>query len=205
MNTEILIIRHAKSTANDNGMFGGITDYDLSNEGMKQANDLAIRLKNVNINKIYSSPLKRAINTIKPTAVMKNLDINVVQDLIEINVGSWENVHRDDLRKMYPDENNYIDETEYYTGMIGQEETVDVSNRMYNAISNIAKNNLGKTVIVTSHVVAIRAFLCKIMNIPFEKTKEQIGDLGNTSITKIIYKEDENKFEVIYLGKYNVD
>ena len=72
---------------------------------------------------------------------------------------------------------------------------------MYNAILDIAKDNIGKTVVVTSHVVAIRAFLCKIMNIPFEKTKEQIGNLGNTSITKIVYNNDKERFDVIYLGK----
>lgn len=201
METEILIIRHAKSIANDNGMFGGITDYDLSQEGLNQADALALRLKDVHIDKIYSSPLKRAINTIKPTAIIKNQEINIVDDLREINVGLWEDILRDDLRKMYPEENKYIDETEYYTGMIGQEETVDVSDRMYNAILDIAKDNIGKTVVVTSHVVAIRAFLCKIMNIPFEKTKEQIGNLGNTSITKIVYNNDKEKFDVIYLGK----
>ena len=174
METEILIIRHAKSIANDNGMFGGITDYDLSQEGLNQADALALRLKNVHIDKIYSSPLKRAINTIKPTAIIKNQEINIVDDLREINVGLWEDILRDDLRKMYPEENKYIDETEYYTGMIGQEETVDVSDRMYNAILDIAKNNIGKTVVVTSHVVAIRAFLCKIMNIPLKKQRNKL-------------------------------
>lgn len=201
METELLIIRHAKSIANDTGMFGGITDYDLSQEGIKQSDALALKLKDIDVDKIYSSPLKRAINTIKPTATMKNLEINVVDDLREINVGSWENISRDILRKMYPEENRYIDETEFYTGMIGQEETLDVSNRMYNAILKIAKDNIGKKVIITSHIVAIRAFLCKIMNIPFEETKEKIGNLENTSITKIIYNSDQDRFNIIYLGK----
>ena len=201
MNTIIYMIRHAKSIANDNGMFGGITDYDLSKEGLMQAEALAERLRNYEIDKIYCSPLKRAIQTITPTAKMKNMDINIDDGLIEINVGTWEDILRDDLRKMYPEENKYIDETEFYTGMDGQEETIDVANRMYNAILKIAKNNLNKKVIITSHIVAMRAFLCKIMNIPFEQTKEKIGNLGNTSINKIIYDDETNKFEVEYLGK----
>ena len=201
MKTIIYMIRHAKSIANDNGMFGGITDYDLSKEGLMQAEALAERLRNYEIDKIYCSPLKRAIQTITPTAKMKNMDINIDDGLIEINVGTWEDILRDDLRKMYPEENKYIDETEFYTGMDGQEETIDVANRMYNAILKIAKNNLNKKVIITSHIVAMRAFLCKIMNIPFEQTKEKIGNLGNTSINKIIYDDETNKFEVEYLGK----
>ena len=201
MKTIIYMIRHARSIANDNGMFGGITDYELSQEGLLQAFALEKRLKDYKFDKIYSSPLKRAIQTITPTAKSKKMDIDVIDDLREINVGTWEDVLRDDLRKMYPKENKYIDETEFYTGMIGQEETSDVANRMYNAILEIAKNNLGKSIIITSHVVAMRAFLCKIMNIPFEKTKEKIGDLVNTSITKVIYNDETNKFEVEYLSK----
>ncbi len=201
MHTELLIIRHAKSLANTTGMFGGITDYDLSQEGLEQAEALVKRLEDVDIDKIYSSPLKRAVNTIKPTSVMKNLEINIVDDLREINVGTWEDTLVEDLRKMYPEECKYIDETDYYTGMAGQEETIDVSNRMYNAILKISKDNIGKTVVITSHIVAIRAFLCKVMNIPFEDTKKKIGNLGNTSITKIIYNNDENKFNVEYIGK----
>ncbi len=201
MKTIIYMIRHARSIANDNGMFGGITDYELSQEGLLQAFALEKRLKDYKFDKIYSSPLKRAIQTITPTAKSKKMDIDVIDDLREINVGTWEDVLRDDLRKMYPKENKYIDETEFYTGMIGQEDTSDVANRMYNAILEIAKNNLGKSIIITSHVVAMRAFLCKIMNIPFEKTKERIGHLGNTSITKVIYNDETNKFEVEYLSK----
>ena len=201
MKTIIYIIRHAKSIANDNGMFGGITDYELSQDGIKQAETLADRLNDYQIDKIYSSPLKRAISTIVPTAIMKKQDIITDDGLREINVGSWENVLRDDLRRMYPEENKYIDETEFYTGMKNQEETIDVANRMYNTILKIAKDNLNKTIIITSHIVAIRAFLCKIMNIPFEETKKRIGDIGNTTITKVIYDEETNNFEVEYIGK----
>ena len=201
MKTTIYMIRHAKSIANDSGLFGGITDYELSHEGLMQSDALANRLKDYEFDKIYCSPLKRAIQTISPTANMKNMDINIDNDLREINVGTWENILRDDLRKMYPEENKYIDETEYYTGMAGQEETIDVANRMYGTILKIAKDNLNKNIIITSHIVAIRAFLCKIMNIPFEQTKEKIGNLGNTSITKVIYDDETNKFEVEYLGK----
>lgn len=200
MKTTIYIIRHAKSIANENGLFGGITDYELSSEGLDQAEKLATKLKDYKIDNIYSSPLKRAIQTIKPTSIMKSKSINIVDNLREINVGTWENVLRDDLRKQYPDENEYIDKTEYYCNMIGQEETIDVANRMLNTIKELAINNIDKSIIIVSHIVAIRAFLCKILNIPFEQTKEKIGHLGNTSITKILYDNTDKKFEVIELG-----
>ena len=200
METTIYIIRHAKSVANEKGLFGGITDYELSKEGLIQAENLAIRLKDYKIDNIYCSPLKRAIQTINPTAMEKNKPVVIIDNLREINVGTWENVLRDELRKQFPKENKYIDETEYYCGIEGQEETIDVANRMFNCIKDLAQKNINKTIIVTSHLVAIRAFLCKIMNMPFEKTKESIGDLGNTSITEVIYNNDTNEFKVVKLG-----
>jgi len=203
MKTIIYIVRHAKSIANENGLFGGITDYELSKEGLQQAENLAIRLKKYEIDNIYSSPLKRAIQTITPTSIIKNKKINIIDDLREINVGTWENILRDELRIKYPKENKYIDETEYYCGMLGQEETCDVANRMYNSIKKIAEDNTNQTIIITSHIVAIRAFLCKILDIPFEQTKEKIGHLSNTSITKVIYDNDIKKFEVIELNNMN--
>lgn len=194
MNTKIYLIRHGKSIANDTGLFGGITDYELSETGKRQAEELKNKLKS--IDKIYSSPLKRAIQTIQPLAAKLGQEINIEPDLIEINVGEWENISRDILRKMYPEENKYIDETEHFAGMKGQEDTSEVAERMYNALKKIAEDNKGKCIICVSHIVAIRAFICKIKNYPFSKTKELIGDIPNTGYLIIEY--DHNKHKFIY-------
>jgi len=57
----------------------------LTEVGLQQAKQLAERLKDLDIDAIYSSPLSRCIDTIKPLALEKNLKINIVDDLIEIN------------------------------------------------------------------------------------------------------------------------
>lgn len=200
MNTRILLIRHAQSIANENGMFGGITDYPLSKSGQAQANSLAKKLEKYEIKKIYSSPLKRAIQTISPSAKFFNKEILIDDNLIEMNVGTWENQLRDELRKKYPETNKYIDETEYYTGMEGQEDTAHVADRMFKAVTKIAKENKGKTIVIVSHYVAINAFLCKIMNIPFEQTKLKIGGIKNTGITEIECDIENSTFNVIKIG-----
>lgn len=201
MRTKILLIRHAKSIANKKGLFGGITDYPLCEEGFKQAEELSEKLLNISdikVDKIYSSPLLRAKQTIEPYAKSSNKRIIIEDDLKEMNVGSWEDCLRDDLRKKYPEINKAIDETEYYCGMEGQEETIDVAIRMKNIITKIAKENQGKDIIIVSHSVAIRAFLCLILNIPFKKIKEKIGNIANTGITYIDFKDD--KFTVQSIG-----
>jgi len=198
MKTRILLIRHAKTVANKNGLFGGITDYPLCDEGFEQAEQLAEKLLNVKVDKIYSSPLLRANQTIAPYAEKVNKEIIIEDDLKEINVGSWEDVPRNELRKKYPEINKKIDETEYYCGMEGQEETIDVAKRMKDVISKIAKENVGKDIVIVSHIVAIRAFLCSILDIPFEQTKDKIGNIANTGITDIDFID--NNFIVNSIG-----
>lgn len=201
MNTTIYIIRHAKSVANDTGLFGGITDYHLCDEGVEQSKSLINTLSKINIDTIYSSPLSRAIQTITPTANKLNKPIIIEDNFKEINVGAWENIMRNELRKLYPDINNKIDETQYFTGIEGQEETEFVANRMLKAMQKTADENAGKNIVVVSHIVAIRAFLCKIQNIPFEETKSKIGNIPNTGITTIEYNTETKKFAVSNIGK----
>ncbi len=201
--TTIYLVRHAKSQANETGMFGGITDFPLCKEGLDQAEILSDKItsKNLKIDAIYSSPLKRAIQTITPTATKLGLQIKLEEDLREIYVGEWENKLRADLVKQYPKENEYIYATEHYTGMKGQEETEDVAERMVNILKNIAEANKDKRIIAVSHIVSIRAFLCKILNIPFEKTKESIGKIDNAGIATIEYDNKTKKFKLLKLNQ----
>lgn len=196
MKTNIYLIRHAQSIANAEGLFGGLTDYNLSNYGLKQADKLALKLKDVNVDKIYSSPLKRAIQTITPTARMMNKKVNIVDDLREIYLGKWENRLISELKSSYPIETNYIEKTEYYTGIEEQEKVSNVAKRMISSIRKIALENCNSNVIITSHSVAIKAFLCSTMNIPFEQTKEKTVYLDNTSIVNLVFDNVKCKFEI---------
>lgn len=200
--TTIYLIRHAKSLANKTGMFGGTTDFSLCEEGLLEAENLSKKFqkKNIKIDAIYSSPLKRAIQTISPTSSRLKLPINIEEDLREIYVGEWENKLRADLVKKFPKENEYIYSTEHYINMKNQEETSDVAERMLKVITRISKNNPNKNIAITSHLVAIRAFLCLIQNIPFEKTKEMIGEISNTGITTLKYDDENQKFTIISLN-----
>ena len=200
MITKILLIRHAQSIANEKDLFGGITDYPLSEKGKIQAQNLVNRLKDIEIDEIYSSPLIRTKQTIQPMSKKLNKEIKIEDDLREIYVGTWEGKPREELRKKYPKINKKIDETEYYTGMEGQEETAEVAKRMVKVITKIARENEGKTIVIMSHCVAIRAFLCEVLEIPFEQTKSKIGDIENTSITFIDYNNESNQFKVLRIG-----
>ena len=58
--TRILLVRHCEAEGNTNGRFQGSSDCGISGNGEKQLELLALRLRNIRMDSIYSSPLKRA-------------------------------------------------------------------------------------------------------------------------------------------------
>ena len=62
------LVRHAEKTKDKN-------DPALTETGTQRAHDLALRLKDTPLTKIYASNYKRTRNTAAPIAAMKNLDV----------------------------------------------------------------------------------------------------------------------------------
>ena len=73
----------------------------------------------------------------------------------------------------------------------------ETANRIYNYILKILKENEGKTILVSSHGVAIEAFLRKIENIKFRYEKEKFCQY-NVAINELEYEDD--KFKIIRLA-----
>ena len=57
--TRILLVRHCEAQGNVKRVFQGHTDAPISENGKKQLDLLALRLRNETIDAIYSSPLQK--------------------------------------------------------------------------------------------------------------------------------------------------
>lgn len=85
---EIIIVRHGESEANKAGVTGG--DPDLTAEGRIQAQELARRLGELEIDAIYCSPLKRTSQTAQPLADRLNKPIIVDARIREVDWGDFD-------------------------------------------------------------------------------------------------------------------
>lgn len=88
--TTFFLIRHATNDALQEGiMYGRLPGVHLNQEGRAQAESLAERLSNVELDAVYSSPLDRALETAEPIAARQQLEVVVNDDLCESNIGRW--------------------------------------------------------------------------------------------------------------------
>jgi alpha-ribazole phosphatase len=97
----LILVRHGKSELNKDNIFFGQLDPDLTKKGKSQANNTKEIMRKVNYTKIYSSPLKRALNTANIINV-KDLNIELQDELQELNFGIFEGLTYDEILKIYP-------------------------------------------------------------------------------------------------------
>lgn len=88
----IITIQHTQSVHHTNGMIGSWTDWDLTDLGKEQANNIGIKLKEElskdNVYVMYSSDLKRAKQTAEIVGKHLNLKPIINAALRERNLGS---------------------------------------------------------------------------------------------------------------------
>lgn len=196
--TKIILIRHGQSVGNATRTILGHTDLDLSEHGYIQAQATANYLKDEKIDKIYSSDLKRAINTAIPHAKIRNINIITNENLREMYVGAWENMKVDDIiskwgREVYE---KWIDSFGTFTFPDG-ESVRDGGQRFYKEVLAISNDNLGNTVLISAHAAVIRSFWAIISGVEWSQVAEKLPFASNASYS-IAYSNGKSIIPDIY-------
>jgi len=150
--TELIMVRHAKVeyTPDDK-------ERALSKEGEEQRNDVLNILKSKDIDVIYSSPYKRAIDTIKPYVEHKEYEIKIVEDLRERKVSDHFINDFDTFAIKQWDDFDYK--------LNHGESLREVQDRGIKVIQQIIRDNKGKRIMIGTH----GTFLGVLLNY-YEKT-----------------------------------
>ena len=96
---KLILLRHAESAGNARGLSDGRMDVPLSEKGKRQALALIPKLKSLNPDIIFTSPLKRAIQTIQPYVNQKKEKIIINKLITERACGSFDGKQEGAIRK----------------------------------------------------------------------------------------------------------
>ena len=193
----VILVRHGESRANNEKFFAGQLDVELSELGRKQADMTAKYVTDTyKIDKIYSSPLRRAYDTAKAIAERTGLDIIPRDDLREIDSGKWQGLHFDEL------EEKYAKSYGVWLHDIGNAQTPDgesvkeLYDRAWSAIEAIAEENISGVVAVSTHATPIRAILCRLRGYNAENMKNiPWGSNASVAVIEFDGKEWQIKLE----------
>ena len=182
---KIILIRHAESLSNEKDeLAGGVIDKGLSELGRKQAKQLANKLKDEEIEAIYSSDMKRTMETAQEIAKSHNLKIIQDKRLREFNPGEGIGWGFDKLIK-YQEEmaikQNISKRDVQYPG--GESER-DHFNRVEEFLNEVIKKHPG-TIVVVAHSGTNKNLFGIIGHVPIEKIYS-VGQ-GNACVNEIEY------------------
>lgn len=190
MKTKIFLVRHGETEWNKLGKFQGCKDINLSTEGLVQAHYLYNKFNN-NFDCIYSSPLKRAVQTSKIICANTEIKPNIIDELREINFGDWEGLTIEEISCNFPNEFTKWRNDKIEGPICGGDLSLkSASIRASNAIKRIVNKNIGGNIIIVAHGGIIKAGLIGLFH--WDMTMYHKLALGNTSVCEIDFDANLN-------------
>lgn len=181
--TRLYLVRHCQSMGNLKNIFQGQHEYDVSPIGEQQLALLGLRFRNVHLDAIYSSPLRRALKTAEAVNAYHNLPIAQLPDLMEIDVGALEAKPLADLPVQHPVLSRQWNETPQDCVFPQGESMRQVFDRASAALRTILAESAGKTVLVASHGCLLRNMICALLYGTIDALPQVVLS-GNTSVSE---------------------
>ncbi len=196
---KIVFIRHGETEWNAESRLQGQLDVGLSELGLEQAAILKEGMKNRSFHRIYSSPLKRALDTARIVHAEES-EILLDQRLSEIYLGKWQGLTVDEVKQSYGEEYAVFRNTPELFKSDGMETLESLGERFAQFVRSIMGEK-DKQFCVVSHGTAMRAGLAKVIfgdvrfmnHLVFENGSITELDFHeyNGEITPVIYKLNE--------------
>jgi broad specificity phosphatase PhoE len=192
----IILVRHGETAWNKEGKFQGRLDIELSDAGRRQAKKLAEALRDVHIDKFYSSPLKRSLETAEHIAEWHSKPVVTAEEFNEINHGSWEGMHLDAVIDAHGELYDTWLNNPHEAKMPGGEELEDIRARAVRKLTEILENTPdGSTILIAAHDATNKVLLCYVLgldNSHFWQIKQ-----GNASVSIIEYENGEFRITLL--------
>lgn len=180
--TRIYLVRHGQTLWNSSARYQGHADVGLSDIGREQARALSKRLAKEAINAIYSSDLKRALETASILAEPHNLPVQALPELREINFGAWEGLTFDEIKAKYPELAERWHKLPATVRIPGGETFEEVKERAYSIILKLVQKHDPGAIVVVTHGGTIRAIICALLEIDLNHAFHIRQDNGSLNI-----------------------
>jgi len=176
----LILIRHGESEGNATGVIQGHLDFGLSGLGERQATASAARLRNEGIDRILTSPLKRAADTARAIAEAAGLVATPEPALMEYDVGVISGLRPHEIRERYPEISAAFARGERLA--FPGEEGRDVFHKRLNGLLDVVRAS-DETVVAVAHGGVVSAFCYMVLGM--DLARRGMFQVANCSITEI--------------------
>ncbi|AEB76071.1 phosphoglycerate mutase [Clostridium botulinum] len=194
--TTIYLTRHGQTQWNLNKRLQGWKNSPLTELGISQAEALRDRLKDMELDIIYTSPIERAYKTAEIIRGDKKIEIVKNDGLKELNYGEWEGSTIEEIEKnpMYNEQlDNLFNHPKEYVPF-GGETYEHLIERIDSTMNEILEKNKDKKVLIVTHGMTLKALIHYFNENMTINDIVKLPVMGQTSLTQIDVVD----------GKYNL-
>jgi len=185
--TTILLARHGETDWNRENRYQGHADPPLNQTGRDQAAELAAALAAEPLAAIYSSPLRRALETAEILAVPHGLEPVTVDALREVDVGSWEGLTRAEIEQRFPEQ--FARWLDYQAGWEDGESYEEMGRRVIAGLLELAAAHEGERILAVSHGGPVRAAYALADGITHSEARRRGPVVANAFVAEFAVEE----------------
>jgi len=186
----IVFVRHGEADNNVKRMLvGRHIESHLTESGIQQAKDTGQHLRKMKIDRVYVSPVTRAIETAKIICEINQLEYQTDERLYEIELGDLVGMNYDEVIEKHG--NLFL---KFYTGddpildSYGIESFSAVKKRIRNLLDESMKNYRDKNLLFVTHLDPIKAAVSLLLGLPPESLYG--WHIRNASMTILKHEND---------------
>jgi len=124
---------------------------------------------------VFSSPLRRSMDTAKPLCAAVGLEMQLRDGLKEIAYGQWEGKTPEEVNRRFHDEYVRWLADAGWNAPTGGERGVDIARRSSVVLEEIERRYPSGNVLVVSHKATTRIMICSLLGIDVGRYRDRIS------------------------------
>ena len=188
--TILILARHGETDWNRENRFQGHADPPLNATGRTQSIKLAKALAGEPIARVYTSPLRRARETAELVAERLGVEIEPLEAMREIDVGSWTGLTRDEVAERYPEGySRWLERAPH--GFEGGETYEALAERVLPAVRSLAEAQPSATLLVVTHGGPSRVVQAHAAGIDYAEARRRETVLANCAVCRFAVEDGD--------------
>jgi broad specificity phosphatase PhoE len=186
MSLTLYLLRHGQTElSRENSFCGAGLDAELTEEGLEMARAFTASYCAQPWSAIYSSSMRRCIDTARTLSEATNQQIQVREDLREIAYGKWEGMTKEKVdHEFHDDYVSWLADPAWHAPTGGELASM-IAIRGLRVVEEIKRHFADGNVLVVSHKATIRIILCGLLGIDVGRFRYRlVCPVGSVSIVE---------------------
>lgn len=186
----LYIMRHGETDDNTRRVLQGQKDNPLNERGREQAREAGRELSDLVFDKIYVSPLRRAVETAELATGKDRSELVIEERIKEIGFGVLEGLPSDELKPPY---DAFFRDPANYQAPEGGESLEELAGRIRSFLDELKGSYPGKNILLVSHGAAIHSIVSQIRR----EGPEHFWDMSLANCGILVLSDESGEYEIV--------